>query len=517
MQMPRDPADWIECAAREQPHRPFLNTLAGGELNYESLRSRSGRFAAALRRRGVEPGDRVAVQVDKSADAVLLYIACLRMGAVFVPINVANTPNEVEYFLGDSQPRVAVVRPADRGVLEVAASRAEVLHLETLGAEGEGSLPGLVDEAGDERALPADFAADAPAAIVYTSGTTGRSKGAVISRGNLASNAAVLVEAWQFTNRDVLLHALPLFHIHGLFAAINTVLASGSSLLLLPKFDAETVLNGLSRVTVFMGVPTHYTRLLQLPGLNREAAAGARLFVSGSAPLLPETHREFLRRTGHAILERYGMTETLMNTSNPYLGVRKPGSVGPPLPGTEVRTVDAASGAALRNADVTGELQIRGPNVFCGYWRDPEKTRSEFTADGWFKTGDLGRIDRDGYVHIVGRAKDLVISGGYNVYPKEVETELDAVPGILESAVFGVPHPDLGEGVTAVVVLQPGAAISEAEIIHTVHGRLARYKVPKRILFVDELPRNTMGKVQKNLLRAAHASLYGGGNAVTAN
>jgi malonyl-CoA/methylmalonyl-CoA synthetase len=517
MQMPCDPADWIECAAREQPHRPFLNTLAGGELNYESLRSRSGGFAAALRRRGVEPGDRVAVQVDKSADAVLLYIACLRMGAVFVPINVANTPNEVEYFLGDAQPRVAVVRPADRGVLEGAASRAEVLHLETLGAEGEGSLPELVDEAGDERALPADFATDAPAAIVYTSGTTGRSKGAVISRGNLASNAAVLVEAWQFTNRDVLLHALPLFHIHGLFAAINTVLASGSSLLLLPKFDAETVLNALSRVTVFMGVPTHYTRLLQLPGLNQDAAAGARLFVSGSAPLLPDTHREFLRRTGHAILERYGMTETLMNTSNPYLGVRKPGSVGPPLPGTEVRTVDAASGAALRNADVTGALQIRGPNVFCGYWRDPEKTRSEFTADGWFKTGDLGRIDRDGYVHIVGRAKDLVISGGYNVYPKEVETELDAMPGILESAVFGVPHPDLGEGVTAVVVLQPGAARSEADIVHTLHGRLARYKVPKRVLFVDELPRNTMGKVQKNLLRAAHASLYGGGNAVTAN
>jgi malonyl-CoA/methylmalonyl-CoA synthetase len=513
----RDPADWIECAAREQPHRPFLNTPAGKDLSYESLRNQSGRFAAALMRRGVEPGDRIAVQVDKSAEAVLLYIACLRMGAVFVPINVANTANEVEYFLGDSQPRLAVVRPSNRSELEAAASRAGVCHLETLGADAEGSLLDLVHATGDECGLPADFETNAPAAIVYTSGTTGRSKGAVISRANLAANAAALVEAWQFTNRDVLLHALPLFHIHGLFAAINTVLASGSSLLLLPKFDAETVLRQLPRVTVFMGVPTHYTRMLQLPHLDRAAVAGARLFVSGSAPLLPETHREFQRRTGHSILERYGMTETLMNTSNPYVGVRKPGSVGPPLPGIEVRIVDAATGAALRGADVTGALEVRGPNVFCGYWRDPEKTRSEFTADGWFKTGDLGRIDRDGYVHIMGRAKDLVISGGYNVYPKEVETELDAVPGILESAVFGVPHPDFGEGVTAAVVLEPEAVISEADIIHSLHGRLARYKVPKRILFVDELPRNAMGKVQKNLLRTAHASLYSLRNAITAN
>jgi malonyl-CoA/methylmalonyl-CoA synthetase len=504
----RDPADWIERAAREQPHRPFMTTLAGKELSYESLRAQSSRFAAALSRRGVESGDRVAVQVDKSAEAVLLYVACLRMGAVFVPINVANTPNEVEYFLSDSQPRVAIVRPSDRQSLEAAAGRAAVRHLETLGAEGEGSLLDLEDTAGGGGAWPADFEANSPAAIVYTSGTTGRSKGAVISRANLASNAAALAEAWQFTNRDVLLHALPLFHIHGLFAAINTVLCSGSSLLLLPKFDAETVLSSLPRVTVFMGVPTHYTRLLQFRQLNRDTVGGARLFVSGSAPLLPETHQEFLQRTGHSILERYGMTETLMNTSNPYVGVRKPGSVGPPLPGIEVRTVDAATGTAEASADFTGALEIRGPNVFSGYWRDPEKTRNEFAADGWFKTGDLGRIDCDGYVHIVGRAKDLVISGGYNVYPKEVETELDSIPGILESAVFGVPHPDFGEGVTAVAVLRPDTVLSEADIIHRLQGRLARYKVPKRILFVDELPRNTMGKVQKNLLRTAHASLY---------
>ena len=490
-----DPAEWIESAARHQPHRPFLATPAGHVLSYAALRSQSARFAGALIQRGAVPGDRVAVQVDKSAEAVLLYIACLRIGAVFVPINVANTANEVEYFLRDSQPRIAVVRPADRDLLEAPAARAGVRHVETLGADGEGTLPELVRHADEIAALPAGTTANSPAAIVYTSGTTGRSKGAVLTRANLASNAAVLAEAWRFTGEDVLLHTLPLFHIHGLFAAINTVLASGSSLLLLPKFDADAVLMHLPQATVFMGVPTFYTRLLQSPRLNRESTAGMRLFVSGSAPLLSETHREFLQRTGHVILERYGMTETLMNASNPYDGVRKAGSVGPPLPGIDIRVAD-------------GALEIRGPNVFAGYWQDPEKTRSEFTADGWFKTGDLGRIDADGYVHIVGRAKDLVISGGYNVYPKEVETELDALAGVLESAVFGVPHPDFGEGVTAAVVLQPAAVVSEADIISRVQARLARYKVPKRVLIIDELPRNAMGKVQKNVLRAAYASLY---------
>ena len=503
-----DPAEWIESAARDQPQRPFLQTPSGPELSYASLRVQSRRFAAALMQRGVAPGDRVAAQVDKSAEAVLLYIACLRMGAVYVPINVANTANEVEYFLRDSQPCVAVIRPADRAMLEPAASRAAVRHLETLGAEGEGSLPELVRQADAQPELPRSIGANSPAAIVYTSGTTGRSKGAILTRANLASNAAVLAEAWRFTAADILLHALPLFHIHGLFAAVNTVLASGSSLLLLPKFAAETVLSQLPRATVFMGVPTHYTRLLQLPGLTREATAGMRLFVSGSAPLLSDTHREFLQRTGHAILERYGMTETLMNTSNPYDGVRKPGSVGPPLPGIEIRVAGSCAGVDQRE-DAAGALEVRGPNVFAGYWQDPEKTRGEFTADGWFKTGDLGRIDGDGYVHIVGRAKDLVISGGYNVYPKEIETELDALPGVLESAVFGVPHPDFGEGVTAALVLRPAAVLSEADIIDAMQSRLARYKVPKRVLFVDELPRNAMGKVQKNLLRTAYAALYG--------
>jgi malonyl-CoA/methylmalonyl-CoA synthetase len=413
---------------------------------------------------------------------------------------VANTANEVDYFLRDSQPRLAVIRPAERGLLEPIAAQAGVRHVETLGADGEGSLPELVGQ-GDASLLPLRTAgASSPAAIVYTSGTTGRSKGATLSRANLASNAATLAEAWRFTGRDILLHALPLFHIHGLFTAINTVLASGSTLKLLPKFDAALTLRHLPQSTVFMGVPTHYTRLLQLPHLNRQTTADVRLFVSGSAPLLPETHREFLQRTGHVILERYGMTETLMNTSNPYDGVRKPGSVGPPLPGIEIR---------VAGADLIGTLEVRGPNVFAGYWRDPEKTRGEFTADGWFKTGDLGRIDGDGYVHIVGRAKDLVISGGYNVYPKEVETELDALSGVSESAVFGVPHPDFGEGVTAVVVAQGAANLSEADIINSLQARLARYKIPKRVLFVGELPRNAMGKVQKNELRKAYASLYG--------
>jgi malonyl-CoA/methylmalonyl-CoA synthetase len=502
-----DPAEWIESVVGDRSHRSFLTTPSGRELSYASLRSESGRFAAALLRRGVVAGDRVAVQVDKSVDAVLLYLACLRTGAVFVPINTANTPNEVEYFLRDSQPRVAVIRPADCALLEPHAAHAGVDHLETLGAEGEGSLAALAGESDGNAELPGRPGANALAAIVYTSGTTGRSKGAMLSRANLASNAAALVEAWRFTSGDVLLHTLPLFHVHGLFAAINTVLASGSSMVLLSKFDAASALKHLPRVTVYMGVPTHYTRLLLQSGLNREVTAGMRLFVSGSAPLPAETHRQFLQRTGHAILERYGMTETLMNTSNPYDGMRKPGSVGMPLPGVAVRVV-AATGAVESNADTIGTLEVAGPNVFRGYWRDPAKTRGEFTADGWFKTGDLGRIDRDGYVHIVGRAKDLVISGGYNVYPKEVEMELDALVGVMESAVFGVPHPDLGEGVTAVVVPQGSGGLSEADIISSLLTRLARYKVPKRVLLIDELPRNTMGKVQKNVLRTVYASLY---------
>ncbi len=503
-----DPYEWIESCAHQAPERVFLQAPAGRRLTYETLQRQSAAWATALSRLGLEVGDRIAVRVDKSIESILLYLACLRMGAVYVPINTDHSASEVEYFLQDAQARLAIVRPTEAALLSRTAARAGVAHLETLGAQREGSLPELVEQC-DAQAPPRPaLEAQALAAIIYTSGTTGRSKGAMLTRGNLASNATTLAAAWRFSASDVLLHMLPLFHVHGLFAALNTVLASGSSLLLVDGFDAAQALRYFPSVTVFMGVPTYYTRLLQLPALGRDSTAQMRLFVSGSAPLALATHAQFKQRTGHAILERYGMTETLMNTSNPYDGPRLPGSVGPALPGIAVRIVDTVSGQIESAPDLTGAIEIKGPNVCAGYWRDPEKTHGAFSADGWFKSGDLGHIDRNDYLHIVGRSKDLVISGGYNVYPKEVELELDALPEVLESAVFGVPHPDFGEGVTAVVVAVPGALISEAQIITGLKARLARYKVPKRVLIVDELPRNAMGKVQKSTLRERYAALY---------
>jgi malonyl-CoA/methylmalonyl-CoA synthetase len=501
MSLPQDLGRCVEAAARNHPNHLFLKTPEGRELSFGSLVEESARFAATLEQLGVRTGDRVAVQVEKSVEAVLLYIACLSIGAVFVPINTANTPNEVEHFLRDSKPRLAVIDPARRALVEPLASAAGIAHAEDLDAAGNGSLRDRVRRGAAHPRQVYRPDPNALASIIYTSGTTGRSKGAMLTRANLASNAAVLAEAWHFSSNDVLLHVLPLFHIHGLFVAINTAVAAAASLLFIPKFDAATTLENMPDATVFMGVPTHYTRLLHHRALSRESTAGMRLFVSGSAPLLRETHEEFRQRTGHVILERYGMSETLINTSNPYLGERLPGSVGPPLRGTSIRV------AATPASDV-GTLEVKGPNVFAGYWMDAAKTRTEFTEDGWFKTGDLGRIDARGYVHIVGRAKDLVISGGYNVYPKEVETELDAVAGVLESAVFGVPHPDFGEGVTAAVVAKSGYSLSEHDILGAVQSRLARYKVPKRVLLIDELPRNTMGKVQKNELRKRFAALY---------
>jgi malonyl-CoA/methylmalonyl-CoA synthetase len=501
-----DPSAWIDAAAAGAPDRMFAEDAVGRRMHYGELRSLSASWAAALLSRGVRVGDRVAVQVDKSLEAIVLYTACLRIGAAYLPINTANTAHEVDYYLRDAAPRLAVVRPANAAALSGIAEAAAVTDLQTLGAGGEGSLPELARRyAGTTDARPA-LPADALAAILYTSGTTGRPKGALLSRGNLASNATALAGLWRYTPDDVLLHALPLFHVHGLFVGVNVALASGSGLLLQSGFDAVRVLESLAKATVFMGVPTFYTRLLQLAGLDRGATARMRLFVSGSAPLLPDTHREFERRTGHVILERYGMTETLMITSNPYVGLRLPGSVGPALPGVDVRI--ATVGAAPSDDAAVGEIEVRGPNVCAGYWRDPQKTADSFTEDGWFKTGDLGRMDRGGYVTIVGRAKDLVITGGYNVYPKEVETEIDALPGVAESAVFGVPHPDFGEGVTAVVVAAPGAQLVEAEILLAIQARLARYKVPKRVLLIEELPRNQMGKVQKSLLRTRYAAIY---------
>ena len=503
-----DPAEWIERNAREHPERRFLQTLSGRRLTYQALSSESARVAVALMQRGVLRGDRVAVRVEKSPEALLLYVACLRLGAVYVPINTAASTNEVDYLLRDSSPRMAVLGSKEATSLAPLAEQAGVSLAETLGADGEGTLPLLARGCEPEDLGAAPHEPHSLAALVYTSGTTGRPKAAMLTRANLASNATALAQAWHFSPEDVLLHALPLFHVHGLFTAINTVLASASGMLLLPKFDAGQVLECFAQVTVFMGVPTYYTRLLQEPGLNREAAESLRLCVSGSAPLPVETHEEFFRRTGHMILERYGLTETLMNTSNPYLGPRVPGSVGLPLPGIGIRVTDPESGARERKPDAIGMLEVTGPNVFAGYWRDPDKSAGEFTADGWFKTGDLGRIDRDGYVYIVGRIKDLIISGGSNVYPKEVELELDALAGVAESAVFGVPHPDLGEGVTAAVVPAPGETLSESAIIEALKARLAGYKVPKRVVTIAELPRNAMGKVQKNALRERYAGLY---------
>ena len=455
----------------------------------------------AARRGGVEPGDRVLMQVDKSVDAILLYTGCLHLGAVAVPLNTAYTVAELEHFFQDAAPTLAIVRPQDRAALEPVSAAAGCSRLETLGAGGTGSFGAALRTGGAVAAARRRCDKDDLAALIYTSGTTGRSKGAMLTRGNIASNAVALAECWRFAAEDVLLHALPLFHVHGLFAALGTVLAAGASLLLLPAFDAAEVLRQLPRATVYMGVPTHYTRLLQDERLSRESTAHVRLFISGSSPLLAETHREFAQRTGQAILERYGMTETLMNTSNPYEGPRLPDSVGIPLPGVEIRVTGPEAPAA-------GMIEVRGPNVCAGYWRDAAKSAESFTADGFFITGDLGRIDDQGYLHLVGRAKDLIISGGYNVYPKEVEAELDALAGVLETAVIGVPHPDLGEGVTAVVVAAAGARLEEAALIAALRERLARYKLPRRIVFAAALPRNTMGKVQKARLRTLYAELF---------
>jgi len=485
----------------------FIETADGECLTYGDMLRLSGQLANAIDRLGVRPGDRVAVQVEKSALALMVYLACVRCGAVYLPLNTAYTLAELDYFIGDAEPRLVLVAPKSKAEIEPVASR-HGATVETLDIDGTGSL---VELAKDESAdfTDATRGADDLAAILYTSGTTGRSKGAMLTHDNLLSNALVLRKAWQVTAADRLIHALPIFHTHGLFVATNVVLVSGALMFLLARFDAAEVLSLMPRSTLMMGVPTFYVRLLQQDGLTRDAVAGMRLFISGSAPLLAETHVAFQERTGQAILERYGMTETNMNTSNPYEGARRAGTVGRPLPGISVRVTDPAHGATLAVTDI-GMIEIKGPNVFKGYWRMPEKTAAEFTQDGYFISGDLGKIDDQGYLHIVGRGKDLVISGGYNIYPKEVESEIDLLDGVVESAVIGVPHPDFGEGVTAIVVCQPGATLNEGDVLRALQNRLAKYKQPKRVIFVDDLPRNTMGKVQKNLLRTTYGGLYTG-------
>ncbi|HEY6578238.1 MAG TPA: malonyl-CoA synthase [Rhizomicrobium sp.] len=492
-------------AAMPDASRVFLRSADGRTLSYGDTLARTGQFANCLWALGVRPGDRLAAQVEKSAQALLLYLASLRVGAIYLPLNPAYTPAEMEYFLADAEPACVVVssRKAD-ATMPLLAAGTTLLTLDNDGQAGS-----LVEKARDARSVFHDIAraADDVAAILYTSGTTGRSKGAMLTQRNLASNAFALRDLWKFAPEDVLLHALPIHHTHGLFTATNTILMAGASMILLPKFDLDEIFTQLPNATAMMGVPTFYTRLLGDPRLDRVAAARTRLFVSGSAPLLADTHRAWIARTGHAILERYGMTETNMIASNPYDGERLAGAVGFPLPGVELRIADPESGAPLTAGQI-GAIELRGPNVFKGYWRKPEQTQSAFRADGFFITGDLGKIDAGGYLHIVGRAKDLVISGGFNIYPSEVETEIDAIAGVVESAVIGAPHPDLGEGVTAIVIREPGAHVGEADVLAALGGRLARFKLPRRILFVDELPRNAMGKVQKNALRESCRNLY---------
>jgi malonyl-CoA/methylmalonyl-CoA synthetase len=490
------------------PAKTCIETPAGARLSYGGLMEASGAMANALVALGVTPGARVAVQVEKSVEAIVLYLACLRAGAVFLPLNPAYTLAEIEYYLADAEPALVICRPPSLEAVQALAGRLGPAAVRSLGVAGDGSFMDAVRKAAPAfRDIPRDD--DDLAAILYTSGTTGRSKGAMLTHGNLTSNALALVEAWRFTAADVLIHALPIFHTHGLFVATNVVLLSGASMIFLERFDAGAILREMPRASVLMGVPTFYVRLLDAPGLTRAAAAPMRLFVSGSAPLLADTHAAFAERTGHAILERYGMTETGMLTSNPYDGRRVAGTVGFPLPGVDLRVADSESGRILPRGEI-GVIEVRGPNVFKGYWRLPEKTAAEFRADGFFITGDVGRVDPDGYVQIVGRARDLIISGGLNVYPKEVESEIDALEGVVESAVFGVPHPDFGEGVTAVVVATPSAGLDEAAVLDRLERRLAKFKLPKRIFFVDDLPRNVMGKVQKSLLRETYAATYGG-------
>ncbi|MET3794489.1 malonate--CoA ligase [Aquamicrobium terrae] len=489
------------------PNAIAIETPAGVRISYANLFDRVGQMANALVGFGVIPGDRVAAQVEKSIEAIVLYLATVRAGGVFLPLNSGYTPAEISYFLGDAEPRVFVCDPSKQKELTGAARQAAA-KVVTLDADGRGSLMDAANTAPVAfDTVPRDCSD--LAALLYTSGTTGRSKGAMLTHANLVSNAKVLREAWRYSEQDILIHALPIFHTHGLFVATNVTLFSGASMIFLPRFDVDRVVELFSRATVLMGVPTFYVRLLQHTMLNDAATSGMRLFISGSAPLLAETHREWQARTGHAILERYGMTETNMNASNPYDGERIAGTVGMPLPGTEIIITDPETGTELHSGEI-GMIEVRGPNVFNGYWRMPDKTAAELRGNGFFITGDLGKFDERGYLHIVGRGKDLIITGGYNVYPKEIESEIDALPGVVESAIIGLPHGYFGEAVTAVVVPTGSPALTESDIIAPLEERLARFKLPKRVLFVDELPRNTMGKVQKNLLREQFAELYSG-------
>jgi malonyl-CoA/methylmalonyl-CoA synthetase len=481
--------------------RVLVEEEGGRQWTYREIEAMAGRLASRLRELGVSPGERVLVQTDKLVETLILYVAVLRTGAIHLPLNTDYTEAELAYFVADAEPVLAVCREASVPLFErIGASNgrhARIATLELLFAD----LPA-------QAAQPARREPDDVAAILYTSGTTGKPKGAMLTQANLVSNGETLVELWRFTPKDRLIHALPIFHVHGLFVAVHCALFSGATMVFMTKFDSTAVIRAMADATVLMGVPTFYTRLLADPAFTREAAAGMRLFVSGSAPLSADVHRAFEARTGHRVLERYGMTETGMLTSNPYDGERRAGSVGPPLPGVELRIAEFESGRVLPQGEV-GIVEVRGPNVFKGYWRNPEKTEAEFRPNGWFITGDMGRIEPDGYVTLVGREKDLIISGGLNVYPAEVEALLDDRADVAEAAVIGVPHPDLGEAVVAVV--QPVGAFNPEAVRAELRQELAGFKVPKQIVALGQLPRNTMGKIQKKLLRESYAELFAKG------
>lgn len=478
--------------------KPFLFLDDGTVLTYAAFLARVGQFAHAITDLGLRVGDRLAVQIEKSPEALAVYGACLQTGVVFLPLNTAYTAQEMSYFVGDSGAKLILCDQRRAAALgDVVAAHGAAL--ETLNGDNSGSF---TDLANDKLATFAtvDRGRDDLAAFLYTSGTTGRSKGAMLTQGNLVSNAKTLAQEWQFNPDDVLLHALPIYHTHGLFVATNVTLITGSSMRFMSRFDVDMLIDEMAQATTMMGVPTFYTRLLDAPRFSRKKAERMRLFISGSAPLLHETHIQFEALSGHKILERYGMTETNMNTSNPYVGARKAGTVGLPLPGIEVIVTDPATGAPLPQGEI-GQIEVRGPNVFKGYWNMPEKTAEELRENGFFMTGDLGQIDKDGYVSIVGRDKDLIISGGFNIYPKEIEELLDKQPGVLESAVIGIPHADFGETPLALIVMEKGAILDRNAIQSNIATSLARFKHPSDVIEIASLPRNTMGKVQKKKLR----------------
>jgi malonyl-CoA/methylmalonyl-CoA synthetase len=482
-----------------------VETDTGLVYSWRDIDRATAMIANLLRALSIPGGSRIAVQVDKSVEAMMLYLATLRAGYVFLPLNTAYQSAEIEYFIGNAEPAVVVCTGKNFGWVSRIAFKAGTQHVFTLNDDRSGSLLERAMHHSDVHKI-VDRQEDDIAAILYTSGTTGRSKGAMLTHGNLLSNAMVLKDYWHWKAGDVLIHALPIFHVHGLFVAIHGALLNGSKMIWLAKFDPKLVIEAMPRATVFMGVPTLYVRMLAEPTLTRNAVRNMRLFISGSAPLLIETFTEWQERTGHTILERYGMSETVMLTSNPYAGERRGGTVGFPLPGVGVR-VRGEQGSEVPAGEI-GDIQVKGPNVFKGYWRMPEKTAEEFTSDGWFKTGDVGKIDERGYVTIVGRSKDLIISGGYNVYPAEIEGYINEMPGVAESAVVGVPHPDFGEVGVAVVIAKPGAQVEGDAIIAKLKSQLANFKIPKKCFVAQQLPRNTMGKVQKNLLREEHKQLF---------